>query len=86
MATIKFRIRPNAQNKGKRISIKIRLSISRSEIFEVNTGFTIIADNWSEKIPFPKKNDAKNKSLFDTLKELESFVYSKVNEAQASKR
>ncbi|RZJ71551.1 tyrosine-type recombinase/integrase [Flavobacterium sp.] len=82
MASVQFRIRSKAQN--KRVSIKIRLSISRAEIFEVNTGFTILPEDWSTKEPFPKKNTAENKALHNSLKELESFVYSKFNEAQSS--
>lgn len=86
MATIQYRLRSKA---NKNVSIKIRLSINRENSFELNTGFTIHPDNWSEGLSkgenkkngknYPKQNNPENKLLSNNLKKLETFVLDNLN-------
>ncbi|RTY89323.1 phage integrase SAM-like domain-containing protein [Flavobacterium sp. GT3R68] len=76
MATIQYRLRSKA---NKNVSIKIRLSINRDNVFELNTGFTINPNNWSEPNGLPKQTLAENKRLSNNLKKLETFVLTNLN-------
>lgn len=81
MASIKFRLRSTS---NKNVSIKIRVSIDRNNVYELNTGFTINPNDWSNKTNFPKQNVENNKSLLAQLKKLESFVLSDLNTSLAN--
>ena len=76
MATIQYRLRSKA---NKNVSIKIRLSINRDNVFELNTGFTINPKDWSESTNLPKQNNPENKLLSNNLKKLETFVLDNLN-------
>lgn len=76
MATIQYRLRSKA---NKNVSIKIRLSINRDNVFELNTGFTINPKDWSEATSLPKQNNPENKLLSNNLKKLETFVLDNLN-------
>ena len=76
MATIQYRLRSKA---NKNVSIKIRLSINRDNVFELNTGFTINPKDWSEATNLPKQNNPENKLLSNNLKKLETFVLDNLN-------
>lgn len=76
MASIQYRLRSKA---NKNVSIKIRLSINRDNVFEINTGFTINPNNWSEPNGLPKQTLAENKRLSNDLKKLETFVLTNLN-------
>lgn len=86
MASIQYRLRSKA---NKNVSIKIRLSINRDNVFELNTGFTIHPDNWSVGLSkgenkkngknYPKQNNPENKLLSNNLKKLETFVLDNLN-------
>jgi integrase len=71
MATISFRLRSKA---NKNVSIKIRLSLDRSNVFELNTGFVINPKDWSEKTGLPKPISWDNKVIIEYLKKLDSFI------------
>lgn len=76
MATIQFRVRSKA---NKNVSIKVRLSIDRNNVFELNTGFSINPKDWSETTGLPKQNNPENKLLSSDLKKLDSFVTDNLN-------
>ena len=84
MASIKFRLRSKAT---KNVSIKVYVSLGRTNYFEVSTGFTINPKDWNtpEKDNpkkgdnFPKQNSTESKALFNSLKKLESFLYESIN-------
>lgn len=76
MATVQFRLRSKA---NKNVSIKIRLSLDRKNLYELNTGFSINPKDWSEINNFPKQNSTENKSLSNNLKKLESYVLENLN-------
>lgn len=76
MASLNYRIRSKA---NKNVSIKVRLSLNRENVFEINTGFTIIPKDWSETTGLPKQNNPENKRLFNDLKKLESYVFENLN-------
>ncbi len=62
MSSISFRIR--GKQAGKSYPIKLRLSISRNNVLEVNSGQIINSDDWDFKKQFPKKNrDAEVKTI-----------------------
>jgi len=76
MATIQFRVRSKA---NKNVSIKVRLSIDRNNVFELNTGFSINPKDWSEATGLPKQNNPENKLLNNDLKKLDSFITKNLN-------
>ncbi|MEO8255171.1 MAG: phage integrase SAM-like domain-containing protein, partial [Flavobacterium sp.] len=76
MATIQFRVRSKA---NKNVSIKVRLSIDRNNVFELNTGFSINPKDWSEPTGLPKQNNPENKLLSSDLKKLDSFITKNLN-------
>lgn len=76
MATIQFRLRSQA---NKNVSIKIRVSLSRSNVLELNTGFTVNPKDWSEKTNLPKQTTPENKTLSNNLKKLEQFILTNLN-------
>ena len=84
MASIKFRLRSNAT---KNVSIKVYVSLGRSNFLEVSTGFTIHPKDWNTPDKdnpkkgdnFPKQNSTESKALFNSLKKLESFLYESIN-------
>ncbi|WPR72494.1 phage integrase SAM-like domain-containing protein [Flavobacterium sp. NG2] len=76
MATIQFRVRSKA---NKNVSIKVRLSIDRNNVFELNTGFAIHPKDWSEATGLPKQNNPENKLLSSDLKKLDSFITNNLN-------
>jgi integrase len=70
MATIQYRLRSKT---NKNVSIKIRLSLNRENVFELNTGFTIHPKDWSDK-NLPKQTTPENKLLSSDLKKLDSYI------------
>jgi hypothetical protein len=76
MATIQFRLRSKA---NKNVSVKIRLSIDRNNVFEVSTGFSIHPKDWSATTGLPKQTNPENKILSSDLKKLDSFVSKNLN-------
>ena len=78
MARVFFRIR--CGDGKKPVSIKVRLSLNRSQLFELKTGFSILPQDWSESTNLPKFNDDGNKKVHNSLKVLEAYIYSKLNE------
>lgn len=76
MATIQFRVRSKA---NKNVSIKVRLSIDRNNVFELNTGFTINPKDWSETTGLPKQNNETSKKTSSDLKKLDSYIIENLN-------
>lgn len=76
MATVNFRLRSKL---NKNVSIKLRLSIDRNNVFELNTGFSIHPKDWSETTGLPKQTNPENKILSSDLKKLDSFVTKSLN-------
>lgn len=76
MATIQFRLRSKA---NKNVSIKVRLSIDRNNVFELNTGFSIHPKDWSKTTGLPKQNSDTNKKISSDLKKLDSFIVDNLN-------
>ncbi len=76
MATIQFRLRSKA---NKNVSIKIRVSLGRSNDLELSTGFSVNPKDWSEKTNLPKQTTPENKLLSNNLKKLETFVLENLN-------
>jgi len=71
MASIKFY--PYSSNQNSKIYI--RLMLRREQDFRLSTGLTIQnPSQWSQSTNFPKKNNAENKALHNSLKELESHI------------
>jgi integrase len=76
MATVSFRLRSKA---NKNVSIKIRVSLDRENVFESTTGFSINPKEWSSSSNYPKNTSFENKQLFNTLQKLELFVRNSLN-------
>jgi integrase len=77
MATVQFRLRSKA---NKNVSIKVRLSLNRENVFEFNTGFTINPKDWSIETNLPKqKNNTEIKQVTNNLKTLDSFIANNLN-------
>lgn len=76
MATIQFRVRSKA---NKNVSIKVRLSIDRNNVFELNTGFSINPKDWSKTNNLPKQTSPENKLLSSDLKKLDSYIIENLN-------
>lgn len=76
MATVNFRLRSKA---NKNVSIKVRLSIDRNNVFELNTSFSINPKDWSETTGLPKQTNPENKILSSNLKKLDSFITKNLN-------
>jgi integrase len=81
MATIKFHLRSKV---NKAVPIYFYLSMGRGSFFRVRTGFSIHPSNWSEAKGLPKPNDAANKAIATSLKQLDKFLNDAINEAQAT--
>jgi len=81
MASLKYRIKSSTK---KEVSIYLRLSISRNNLLEVKSGFSVQPESWSKTTNFPKQNSANNKLIYKELKKLESFVFESLNHAQAN--
>jgi integrase len=80
MAKVNFRIRSNS---SKNVSIKVYLSNGVNNFIETNTGFTINPSDWSTSTKLPKQNIATNKKLHNDLKDLESYIYASLNDANS---
>jgi integrase len=80
VATIKFQLRSEA---NKAVPIYFYLSMGRGSFFRVRTGFSILPSNWSEAKGLPKPNDAANKAIAASLKQLDKFLNDAINNAQA---
>ncbi len=80
MAKVNFRIRSSA---NKEVSIYIYLSAGREKMHQCKTGFTINPKDWSNATNRPKQNQESNKSAFNNLSKLESFIYEALNKANA---
>jgi integrase len=77
MAKVQFRLRSKA---NKNVSIKVRLSLNRENVFETNTGFTINPKDWSIETDLPKqKNVTEIKQVTNNLKKLDSFISDNLN-------
>jgi integrase len=76
MATVQFRLRSKA---NKNVSVKVRLSINRSNVFELNTGFSINPKDWSATTGLPKQNNETNKKISSDLKKLDSYISDNLN-------
>jgi integrase len=69
--TTKFRLRSKSD---KKVPIKLRVSISRNQVYEINTGFLINPENWDKVKGYPKQKMDDNKVLLTKLKKLDSFI------------
>ena len=76
MATVQFRLRSKA---NKNVSIKVRLLNGKSLDLELNTGFTINPNQWSETTDRPKQNNPENKVLTNNLNKLETYIFDSLN-------
>ena len=76
MASIKFRLRSTLK---KNVSIYIRVSISRGNVFELKTGFIVNPSDWNNDKQRPKQNTPENKNLYSSLNKLETFIYDNLN-------
>jgi integrase len=76
MATIKFRIRSNA---NKNVTINVYLSTKRGHTLEVKTGFSINPKDWSVTTARPKQNNPENKILNSNLNKLETYIFENLN-------
>lgn len=81
MATIRFQLRSEA---NKAVPIYFYLSMGRGNFFRIRTGFFIHPSNWSKAKGLPKPNDAANKAITASLKQLDKFLNDAINEAQAA--
>lgn len=81
MAKVNFRIRSSA---NKEVSIYIYLSAGRDKMYQCKTGFTINPKDWSSATNKPKQNQESNKSIFNNLSKLESYIYESLNKANSS--
>jgi len=71
MSSIRFY--PYSSNHNSKIYI--RLILRREQDFRLSTGLTIQnPSHWSSSTHFPKKNNAENKALHNSLKDLESHI------------
>lgn len=77
MATFKFLI----QGKKNPTNIYVRLSLSKDKSIKRKTGYIINPDDWSKDTGFPKQSDEELKALRTKLKNLESDLETKLNEA-----
>jgi integrase len=77
MATIKFLLQSNSNM----APIYLRLSNGRKVNIKRKIGLYINPSNWSKNTGLPKQNNATNKNLYSDLKELESVIHTKLNEA-----
>lgn len=75
MATIKFRLRTKTENSP----IYVRFSISRNQVFETKSGFTINSNKWSFENAKPKQGNAENKILQTKLNDLENYILKQYN-------
>lgn len=80
MASIKYRLHSKKLN----APIYLRLSINRKNTFERKTGLNIDFKNWSSETSLPKQNNPNNKNLATKLRDLESFIHKKLNEAASN--
>lgn len=75
MTKITFRHRAKDENSEKIIGIKLRLIVSRENILEVDSGYTVKPKDWNKTTGFPKRtNTTENKVLENKLKTLETLV------------
>lgn len=58
MAKVQFRLRSEA---NKNVSIKVRFSFNRENVFELNTGFSIHPNDWSESNQRPILSNTKKR-------------------------
>lgn len=79
MASVKYRIKGSS---NKKLSIYVRLSISRDQLLEVKTGFSIHPESWSASGNFPKQNSTANRFIYSDLKKLELAIFDSLNLAQ----
>jgi integrase len=77
MATIRFRVRSNENN--KQVPIKIRVNINRNNRIELKTGFSVNTNDWSDAKHLPKPNVDTNKKLLGHLKKLETYILTNLN-------
>ena len=80
MATIKYQLK----GKSEILSIYLRLSLGRGKDYMKKTGFTIAKNQWSYSKAYPKQTSPNNRNLAADLKALETHIYNKVNQANAS--
>ncbi len=55
-----FRVRSKA---NKNVSIKVRLSIDRNNVFELNTGFSINPKDWSDNNRTTQTNKSRKQNI-----------------------
>ncbi len=80
MATVNFRLRSKA---NKKVSIYIYVSLNRLEVYQANTGFSILPKDWSKVNKKPIQKTDENKKLFSELGKLETFVSNQINTANS---
>jgi integrase len=80
MATIKYQLK----GKSDTLSIYLRLSMGRGKDYMKKTGLSIAENQWSFPKAYPKQSSPKNRNLATTLKDLETFLYGKLNQANIS--
>ena len=91
MATVKFRLRSQTKES---VSIYVYLSLGKGKMFQCKTGFTINPSDWKSNksknttsknkslVGVPKQNNETNKTIFNKLKKLDSYVFEQLNDAQ----
>ena len=80
MATIKYLL----QSKFDYAPIYLRLSLGHNNTIKRKTGLNINPSDWSKATGLPKQNNHFNKNLTTDLKDLESFIIKKLNDANRS--
>ena len=80
MAKIKYQLK----GKSNTLSIYLRLSMGRGKDYMKKTGLSIAKNQWSFPKAYPKQSSPKNRNLATTLKDLETFLYGKLNQANIS--
>lgn len=80
MATIKYQLK----GKSDTLSIYLRLSMGRGKDYMKKTGLSIAKNQWSYSKAYPKQTSPKNRNLATTLKDLKTFLCSKLNQANIS--
>jgi integrase len=82
MATVNFRVKKSASNKGK---IYVVLSIGRGKVYESKLPYEIPMIQWDNTRKYPRQNSEHGKKLKDELMILERYLIQSLDEAQLNK-
>lgn len=80
MATVTFRLRNVKNNKHP---ILVYVSISRGNVPQSKTGFSINPKDWSFVKKKPKQNDEETKQIYSNLLTLENYITSQLNNSNS---